>query len=135
MRMSRSYHAQSIKFDNCRLTLTYLTNLSIIDTTGRTKPSGTPPGGAMSMSMEMKSLDVGGTILVADPSTGPAPSYSLRIQARAVLGAVITILDPSGPDRHTQVASADVRGQEDGQRVANAIKRAGVLCGAPAGPF
>jgi hypothetical protein len=82
----------------------------------------------------LKDLDTGGLLVSSSTFMGSAPTWSLRIKTRSSVGPTI-----NGWDRSRQamvdVISESVRNQEDGNRLAAAIRRAAILCGAPASPF
>jgi hypothetical protein len=86
----------------------------------------------------LNELDVGG---VTTNMYGDDTTFTVRLPTRSSAGKPIRVV--SSPlergDTTTvyqqNVATLPVDNQHDGERVANAIKRAAVLCGAPASPF
>jgi hypothetical protein len=133
IRTTRSYHASAVSYEACKLSITFKSGIEFVDTSGRIKPKATPATPNL-IAMNMKDLDVGGVLVHASTDYSVEPTYSLRFGARLSLGPTV-LVGPTGEQRKIQTHEAGVRNQEDGQRLANAVKRAGILCGAPAGPF
>jgi hypothetical protein len=82
----------------------------------------------------LKDVDTGGFLVESNTFLDSAPTFSLRIKTRASVGATMQGWY-RGRQQLVDVLSANVKTQNDGERLANAIRRAAVLCGAPASAF
>jgi hypothetical protein len=82
----------------------------------------------------LKDLDTGGLAVQSDTRLSDEPVYTVRIGTRAAVGATIVLREGEKAEKKS-AAFIYVHDQGDGQRLVNAIKRAAILCGAPAGPF
>jgi hypothetical protein len=80
----------------------------------------------------LKDLDVGSIEVKQFQIMTDKPMTIITMHTRASIGKTI-MAKPSG--KSDQVASMYVGDPQDGERIVTALKRAAILCGAPASPF
>jgi len=90
------------------------------------------------VNVPLKDLDVGGVILTPSAlSTAGDENLMLRLKTRSSIGPTISKVDMGKKGKQDLVDTVveSVRTQGDGNRLVAAIRRAAILCGAPASPF
>ena len=121
---------ESIALNEC--TLLWRTVRSYqITTTSRAGSSQVSPlhRQTLDFAVVLRDLSVGSISVEPDTFETDAAVYAVRLVIRQQLGASSTRSIDSGNQEAIRAASLPVQTAEDGQRIANAIKRATVLCG------
>ena len=123
---------QNLKLENCSLTW-------VGHITTKTTVPGKPDeidNSVTTYEMPMKDVDVAGVQVVPRGPANDPSGFNVNVPIRAALGPTITYKSSRDNEPKKQAgAGFEVRTEADGGRIAAAIKRAAILCGAPKGSF
>lgn len=123
----------NLSVQDCRLAFDMDTMFSI----GSASYQRPPVTGTYHIIVPLKDLDIAGvkTAAAAPAARGDVTYPRLRIKTRAAAGKTIKTTGGSKGEEASDGISFFVRNDDDGERVAKAIRRAAILCGAPPSPF
>lgn len=118
MLVTTKHKVSSLTVKDCALSWTTRISFTISSPAGTTSDPGKP----FTDTVSLKTVDVGGISVVQMPPSQRSDEPTQRI--------LIPLRGKEGPPE-----GMDVRNKVDGERVANALRRAATLCGATAQPF